>query len=265
MVKKIFLCFAISFLLITTVSALDTEITVKTLPFHEVQLTTSNPSTSTFSPFESFKEDSDEYGDVSFVFSSNEETFNIIIYVKKDGENIFSKPTQYFDVPAGEPLYYEILPSGVEPIPTPVPVNETNSSEANLTINESEPNLSVEEIVGETNQTKSNFSSMTGFVTSKVKEIPIKYLLVGVLFLGGALIFLVYNKKLRKKFMEKGDKKVERSSLEDELRDAEKKIEEAQEEIKKIRETGKRQERIKEAKKKLIEDEKELMRLRGES
>ncbi len=118
MTSKLLLLTTLLFLIAPLASATDTLITVKTLPYHEVQLTTFDSNSESFSAFESFRDESDMYGDISFTFSSNEPTFNIIVYIKFNNENIVSKK---FDdeFSAGEPIYLEVAPKGARLLETP--------------------------------------------------------------------------------------------------------------------------------------------------
>lgn len=114
MVKKILYILLIALLLIPLISAVDTEIIIKTMPNHEVQVAVSNPaSLPNFELLEHFIGNSDEYGDISFNFSSNKSSFNLNVFIKKDNEKIISK--NYADTfIAGELVYLEIVPDGFE-------------------------------------------------------------------------------------------------------------------------------------------------------
>ncbi len=283
MVKKIFFILVMSLLLVQVVNAIDTEIKIKTLPNHEVQATSFDPTSSSFNAFERLINNSDEYGDISFVLSSDELNFNLIIFIKKDGVTIISK--KYADnFVAGEHIYIELAPEWFEFLITPI--NET------LLKNETIENTTIENTAIE----DKNPSKLTGFAAfgeegSLFKKI---YYIAGIFLLLGALAFIglkLMEKKIKaskeikvkklselqaekkgdaqekkediqekKEHIENQEKKVKEKmqNKEEIIEDAEKKIREAQEDIRKIR----NEDKIKEAKKKLVEDQKKLMRLR---
>lgn len=251
----IFILFSI--LLMVSVSAIDTEIKIKTKPFHEVQVAVAKPSSTSFESWGNFKNYSDQYGDVLFVFSSNKEVFDLIVYIKKDNEKIMPRQTFYDNFPAGEPIYLEIAPSGFEFIETPGEIIE----ELNETIelNETESQM---------NETESQITGSVIFGEEGIFSKRITYYIIGGVLLLGAAVFVFFKFKKRSKKpkeikvtklselqAEKKEKIDDKQSI---IEDAEKKIKEAQEDIRKI----KNEDKIKEAKQKLEDDEKELMRLR---
>ncbi len=289
MVKKLVFCLVTFFLLMQIVSAVDTEIKVKTLPDHEVQLTILYAASSS-SVLESFKNNSDEYGDITFVYSSDKAKFGLILFVKKDGEKIvFKKYTENFIV--GTPVYLELAPAWFEFIETPVEnVSEESLNETigNITSDENESEVFMEseeasEVVSTTSQQTyvqlagSAIFGDKGFFTKKTI-----YYTIGILvLLIGFFAIKTMRKKLDtkeginttgvpRKILEKNfnkgqklndfgaEKKEKIKDNKEIIEDAEEKIKEAQEDIRKI----KNQDKIKQAKKKIIEDEKELMRLR---
>src|SRR3989344_4130092 len=142
MIKRVIFGLFILILFAQVISAIDTPIKVKTLPKHTVEVVVHDPNPSAFVLYKRFKNESDEYGDISFIFSSDKPNFNLMIFVKKENVKIISEkyPESY---PAGEPIYVELAPSWFKLIETPSKINETNSSESitnitNVTINETE-------------------------------------------------------------------------------------------------------------------------------
>jgi len=286
--KKIFLSLMVFFLVLQIVSATDTNIIVKTIPYHTVQLTTFDPSSTSFLAFERFEGISDKYGDISFTSSSDENSFNIIAFIKKYGEKVatkkFSKSFQ-----AGEEVYLEIIPTGYELIPTPA--NET-ISETNISKNETgttpqeapsieNKNKTTEETIIEEKSIETIGKTKTGFVSLGEKGILspkiITYIIVTFLILAISLFGIIQIKKISidktpKEIVVKKLSEIEKEknnekpkTSQERLEEAEKKIQEAQEEIKRIKnQSNMKEERIKKAKEKLIEDQKELMRLRNE-
>ena len=168
---------------------------------------------------------------------------------------------RFDDNTAGEPLYLTLFPQGSEIIRNfEVVANQT--LEENSTINET-INETLEGDEEETKITGSAFFGEEGFFSTNTT-----YYVSGVIILFGvgAFVFFKLKKKSKtskeiklKKLNElQTEKKEELHDNKEIIEDAEKKIKEAQEDIRKIR----NEDKIKEAKKKLIEDEKELMRLR---
>lgn len=257
MKKSLWYVIVLACLFIPMISAIDTAITIKTIPYHEVQITAFNPSTSSFESWGSLKNYSDQYGDASFTFSSDKYNFNLIVFIKKDNEKVMA-PKKFLDnFEAGEPIYLEVAPSGFEFIETPNQVEEEielieNETIQNETIEDSEP-----------------VTSFAIFGEGGLFSINTFYVVTGIILILGIAGFFLF-KKMKKGIKTPKEIKIKKlSELNQEkkedirdnraiIEDAERKIREAQEEIRKI----KNEDKIKEAKKKLIEDQKELMRLR---
>lgn len=245
--------------LISFATASTTPIAVKTLPFHEVQLTTYDTDSSSFIVLERFTGISDRYGDAYFNFTSDKSKFNIIIFIKDlNGNKIIDDkyPEEYS---AGEPVSIQLAPSEFEFIETPkvetvslepettnvtetIETNNTSSINENSTISPEEEKESPLKIIGYAIN-KSGVSSTT------------IYYAAGIIL---AIILLWILLKLKKKSKKSADKKESNDSSSKELKEAEEKLKKVQEEINQI----KNKDKIAEAKRKLIEDEKELMRLR---
>jgi hypothetical protein len=240
------------------ISAIDTEIKIKTLPFHEVQVTIMKPMSPSFESWGNFQNYSDQYGDVSFIFSSNKYNFDLKVFIKKDNEKIM--PPQKFleNFPAGEPIYLEIAPGGFQLLKNPA--NEINLSE----------NITIEDEDRETEESQLTGAAVFG-EDGLLSGGRLYYIIGGLLLLVVAFfIFRIMRKKIKLSKNPKEIKIKKLSELQAEqkegvhsnqqiIEDAEKKIKEAQEDIRQIKSDDK----IKEAKKKIIEDEKELMRLRS--
>jgi len=207
--KRVILIFALIFLLVHTISATDTEIKVKTLPLHEVQLTTFKSNTADFVIIESFKENSDEYGDIIFTASTNDPQFNIVVYIKKDNVKIMG-PEKFLDNPPGEPIYLEIAPNWFTFIDTPT--NDTNTTEEtieNLTLTDIESDEPQETI---SDETKDN-SGLTGSAVSEndtplsTKSIYYASGMIGLLIISFIMFIVVRKTKStrKRKGMEKLD------------------------------------------------------------
>ena len=80
--KRLFFCFIVLILCFQIISAIDTNVQVKTVPLKNVNLviSTNDP------PYISNK-DADEYGDVSFVCPSDNPRLDLTIFVKDIVEN----------------------------------------------------------------------------------------------------------------------------------------------------------------------------------
>ena len=257
-------------LLMPVVVATDLEIKIKTMPDHEVQAILLKTESITSEVLSRFKNTSDKYGDVSFIYAGNSDFQAIKIFIKKDNENVMDEKFTGEDLEAN-PVYLELAPSWFEFIATPV--NETlnktlddNSTIMNKTINTTNDEvlpalLENKETETSSSLTGSAFFGEGGFLSKKTLyfTLGIVVLLIGFLSVG------LVRKKLRpkniivKKLSEFEAEKKEKIKDKQELIDeAEQKIKEAQEDIRKIR----NQDKISQAKKKIIEDEKELMKLR---
>lgn len=242
------------------ISAIDTNIKIKTMPYHEVQITAFNPSSSSFESWGSLKNYSDQYGDATFTFSSDKYNFNLIVFIKKDNEKVMAPKKFLENFEAGEPIYLEVATSGFEFIETPteIEINETELDENETIQNET--------IVGEGSEPVTGFAI---FGEGSIFSNKMFYIITGIILLiaiGGFFIFKNMKKtkktpkeiKIKKLSELKEEKKESIKDNKSIIEDAERKIREAQEDIRKI----KNEDKIKDAKKKLIEDQKELMRLR---
>ena len=266
MVKKILFGVIAIFLLIQVVSAYQTQIQIKTIPDREVQVIASKPSSSSFEAIGNpMKGISDQYGDVTIIFDSDAAVFNLIVNVKKNGEKVMP-PRKFEDgFSAGDKIYLEVVPEGFEIIETPV--NET--IEENQTVVENVTgNLAIEET--DSNNTSKGVTGSVIFTADGSLSPWLKYTLyiLGILIILLTIAFVVLRilknrrepKEIRvRKLSEINNERQER--IDDNkavIEDAERKIREAQEELRAL----KNQDRIKDVKRKIEEDERELLRLR---
>jgi len=280
MVKRLFFSLIVIILLLQAISAINTEIKVKTIPNHEVQITILKSATDS-SVLQSFKNNSNEYGDVSFIYSSDGSKFGLIVFIKKDGDKvIWEKFTENYNV--GESVYIELAPDWFEFIATPdkiTEINETNETlealEENETLDIINDSVVTEDLVGEKQDSKLfGYAIFEGGKFSLKKGVYYGFGII-ILLIGFAALLIIRTrlkapqKEIRiKKLSELNAERQEQIENDDErIQEAEKKIKEAQEEINKIKESKesakiKNKEKIEQVKKKLIEDEKELIRLR---
>jgi len=286
MVRKILLFFVISLLAVQMTSAIDTNIQVKTMPLHEVQVTVIDTSSNIL---ERFLEISDVYGDVNFVYSSNRDSFNLITCVKRYEEKILPVTKLMNNYPTGEDIYLELITSGFEIIETPVPVNESEVLEENTTLENETKVLDT----NNTSNASSEKSKLTLFATEEGKGIlslNTLYYAIGAIVLLIIVFILIKVRKAKGRLFKKKNetqgkteekteektedkkedlKKIKELTKEkkekiesnlDIIEDAEEKIQEAQTEIKKV----KKDEMIKKLKKDIIDDEEELKKIESD-
>jgi flagellar biosynthesis/type III secretory pathway M-ring protein FliF/YscJ len=258
--KKLIFSLLVVLFLVQVVSAVDTGIIINTLPNHNVTISVLHPDY-VYSLIESFEKNSGPLGKVLVTLSSDVETFDIAVWVRKGNQVVLYEKFKE-GYASGTPLVLEMYPEGY------LVENETNntSSEENSTIiNETlEENLTMSEV--EENEQEKD-SKLTGsMIFWEGESLPKKaaYYGIGIIVLSLVGFLCIKILKKRKKGLEsqkpekKQDEKKEVKDNEKLIEDAEKKIKEAQEDIRKI----KNEDKINEAKRKIIEDEKELMRLR---
>lgn len=261
------------------VGAIDTQIIVKTIPYHKVDIRASNPADDI--PIDTFYKTSNLSGDVSVTLSSSLDSFNVAIWVyeeKRGPENVIAYKKFDEAYSSGTTVSLELYPEGyVLPVPveeTPAEVPTANHT-ANATVTN---NTSGQSITG----------AVQGILSNKV-----------VLYGAGALVLLIiigiliyfFMRVRKKRYYKYGFKKndwdsykkekgdlynsqnqkqefQEEYSGEDELSEAERKIREAQETIRRIKNQGKVTElknKLQEDKNKMLQDQQELARLSGKN
>jgi hypothetical protein len=243
------------------VYAATTEIKIKTVPFANINLNVLDSGTSEYSVLQNFNKDANQYGDVTFVYASDESSFDMSIYVKKNNQRLVYE--KYSGFTAGETIELLVAPEGAEIFYDPAE-NATANETANTTLTDSE------------NQAEAA-PGITGLAASddtgeefSTKYIP--YFIAVFLILGLGVFFFMVKKKRMSEGIGKSSKEVRVVKLSDiksgkaadlykrTIEDAEKKIVEAQKEINRLKNT----EKIDEIKHRMIEDQKELMKLRGD-
>ncbi|MBS3094803.1 hypothetical protein J4474_04005 [Candidatus Pacearchaeota archaeon] len=153
MVNKIWTFGLISLLVLLfvslMVSALPSNIDIKTLPYHKVIVTVSKDS----SVLERFNGTSNYFGELNFSHSSTLKDFDVFVQVDTlGGERVYG-PELYPEHRSGDPLLVELFPVGYVFPSAPSIKSENNSSVENSSISDS-------------NETLVN-SSITGAVISK--------------------------------------------------------------------------------------------------
>ena len=245
--RKLFLALIISIFIINFVFAIETEIKIKTLPNHEVQLTTHKSNTADFVIINQFKDNSDEYGDITFISSCDEETFDLIIYLKKDNEKVlannFTNPYKEFNLIVGEPIYIELAPFWFEFIETP-----TNEAEEEIIPNETEvveeivPN-ETKEIIEEENKVGITGSAVYGEEPLSKKTIYYSIMIIILLTISLVIFAIIKKSRLpnKKSFSKEnaqqilGDVEKEQKKKKQIMKDAQKKMKEIEEDMEKLR------------------------------
>jgi hypothetical protein len=257
MVKKILLTITSILMILPLTFALSTQINIKTLPHHEVQVTASDATISAFSALDKTKKISDQFGDM-IANLSIEKPFNLVVFVKKDGTTIITK--KYLEgYSPGENVNIEIAPEGFKFLENPA---KTKSNETEKALNVSnEMNVSdsetdnIEEADGINEEESRKTAGITGKVIENTKTSKNIYFGIGG-FLLLVVIALIIVKMLLKHSASKNIKDPFTTRIK--LEKAERELQKAQSEINQI----KNKEKVAEAEKKLEEDKKELERLR---
>ncbi|MBI4116619.1 hypothetical protein HY449_02660 [Candidatus Pacearchaeota archaeon] len=240
--------------LIPLISSAESQITIKTIPNHNVDISFLRHNQG-YSLIESFHKNSGTGGNVSVIFSTSESKFDMRVWVKKDNTEIVYEKFEEGYVP-GSPLEFEVYPdwyleqleienemrtkNGESPSVN-LSLNEASENEENLTLNETEKNA-------EKNSSASE--GITGFFVSMKDGISKKTIYYAAAFvllvaLTAAGFFTV--RKIRRRSPAEGiHSEIKIRKLSDKIEEgqmsnleiieaAEKKIREAQEQIEKIK------------------------------
>lgn len=140
MVKKLVIGIFVCLLLVQFGSAIETNVDIKTMPEHEVQVSASDLGGNVL---ERFSTESDEYGDANFVFDFSNTKYNLFVYIKKDAKKI--KSEKQYNLETGEDVYLEIAPSSFEFIETPETTETDTNSSSNETISSEDEETDSEE------------------------------------------------------------------------------------------------------------------------
>jgi len=141
------------------VTALPSNIDIKTLPYHKVLVTVSKDS----SVLERFNGTSNYFGELNFSYSSTLKNYDVFVQVDTlGGERVYG-PEIYPEIRSGDPLLVELYPTGYVFPTVPTIKVEKNTSEENLNAtvtNESvTPSVTGAVVSGET-------SNKSGFLTN---------------------------------------------------------------------------------------------------
>lgn len=272
MAKKILIILLlISLLIIPTILAGNSQINIKTKPYHRLLVSvykagiTPPEKIISFPPYK----DTKASGELSVSLSTSEKEVNIKLDLKKDDVSIITY--DFYDVKTGEPIFINLFPPDNMTVTTGIPVVNTTPANlsatniTNITIENvstaAEPNITAAE-----NKEKSNFS-ITGYASqfyeSNSKNLFYVLIVIGII-IGVLIIIFVIRRIPRRRFdypVKFRHKPLESASFHSNpsLSDAEKKLKEAQQEIEAIK---RKNESIREAERKLEEDKIKLDKLK---
>ena len=251
--KKGVIVFSLLMLLtVSMVSATDTMIKVKTLPDHNVDIRAERVGEG-FSLVESFHKISDSKGDVLITLSTTETEFKLGVWIRKDNTQIIWKRFNETYL-SGTPVQVELYPQWyIEQLAIEQSGNFADNESSVLIVEDgtnvsevSEENLSLTEVEETIEQSSDDSSSITGFFTSlkeKVSKKTLYYSIVFVLLVGGFYAGFFFWRKNRHSHHEPKEPKEiivrKLSEINDAkkslVEEAERKIADLQDEIKKIK------------------------------
>ncbi|MBR9701377.1 hypothetical protein GOV13_00475 [Candidatus Pacearchaeota archaeon] len=276
MKRGIVLSLVVCLLLVSFVSAIDTEIKINTLSNHTLNLQFLNPTPPPIS-FLAMTNNSGETGEFSYVFSDDVETFILSVFLMKGSDVVLSE--RFENITAGKKVvltfipgvveidkdYQEIVLEEIEPlVENQTDLNATENQTGELTNDDVNGAENIAE-QNASNESSEGFLRKVGFVFSEregsfsMKNI---YYGIGVILIFG-ILFFVFKKHKHK--LEKGLKDlkedVAESAEEETLEEAEEELEKMTDKVEKLKEE--KDEKVKVVKQRLIDDEKELMELRA--
>jgi hypothetical protein len=259
--RKIFLFLAIFVVCFQLVSATDTNIHVKTVPYMNVNVLVVSSS---LVQYDRFNANADRYGDVSFVFSSDKTDFGLGIYVKDNQDNSKVVSESLKGLKAGEDISVVVVPEGFKVIETPGENISNVSAETSMP----ESNISNESLLA-ASEPSADQSGIQGLAVSSGNS---NFKNIAIYVVGAIVLILIIFFIVRKTRKGKSEIKVKKfSDWKEEQKDAtpgqyygvleetQKKLEDTQRELNSI----KNQSRIKETEEKLRRDAQELRSLRG--
>lgn len=259
--------FALVFIL-PLVSAIDTQINVKTLANHKVSIFVIAPE-ETYRLLESFHILANGTDIVSAIYKGEEDTIKVNVKITKDGKTvIFEKFDDEFR--AGENLYLKVIPGDISTnYLEDEKANETKEAGNNETLNTTEQNISTtlateEKTINSSSSKKFGISGSA--ILGEIKKYTKVYYIIGIILIVTVIVFFIWRSGVIGKV---GDKFSSDSSSYDyepikynfkdkEIDTLEKKMKSIQSEINVI----KNQKKISEAEKKLEEDRRSLDRLK---
>lgn len=257
-------------LVVPMILATTTQINVKTLPNHDIEVKTLDPYSDEDNLLEYFENITDVNGEASFISDVGKNKISIVVIVRKDGKKveINGETIHKFENRAtGGIINLEVKEKPPEPEINET--NETGANEINVTVNVTENET--EEGVEKEIEIEEEKRGITGAIVGTGKAIvtsKITYFVIIGIFVVFVMFFIV-KKKLKSKGHyvdfkikdDKGDKPGYESGGDKRLEDAEKKIKEAQVELDEIKN---RKSKLQEARERFEKDKEELKRLEGD-
>jgi len=286
-VLGLFFLFVLTLLIVPSIYALSTEVKIKTVPFANANILILDPdSAETPVTLEHINKDANNYGDLSFTFSTELSRFDMSVFVKRNDQRVAYEKFRGFKT--GEAVYLEIAPEGAELFYAPGDSassnntsNTTNTTLANNTSEVKENESLVEVDVKDTNQAKgitglaaTEDTGEKGIFSNKILYFVLGFLVLGIIVFTGALKMRsmqemgqekpqkqIKIKKLSEKLQEiKEDRKDKIGDYQSAIQEAELKINEAQKQINKLKNANK----IEELRKKIDQDKAELEKLEND-
>ena len=269
MVKKYLAFLLLAVVCVSFVSAIDTKIDVKTVPDYEVQVAASKAGSVAFELLTPsvLKVQSDKDGNAFFLLSFVDLKYNLVVTIKKD--NITVNQTRLSNLVSGENIELDFVPEWQKALRAQqASLTEINSTLSNESLIANESFVLLENQTD--NNTGGNWVSSTGlFFIEKSKSIfssNMTYYVIAILAVG-VFAFAIRRKfawpkvvreiKVRK-LSELNAERSEERRKNDELKEAEKRLKEAQQEVNKLKNTGK----VKELEERIKEQQEELKRLK---
>ncbi len=280
--KKIFFGFLVLLLLVQFIVAAETEINIKTLPSHEVQIVIHDGNSGTFALIERTEVYSDGYGNAQLITNINQE-FKLKVYISDLNHNKVYGDSFSTIYSPGEEVYLEVAPSGFSFIEAPEKPEVAEEVEENVNTTEEVVEEVIAELTIEENNQTENEPGIMGNVISDVKDALFKplvlYIIGGIILL--IIILLITFKLIRskkpkankeiiiRKLSELDNKKDDIDENNDDVKRLEDKLKSIQEEIAHLRQKGDKsaeelEAKIAETKKKIREDEERLIKLRSQ-
>ncbi len=249
--------FLLSLILLPAVSAETTEIHVKTAPYYEIQLTVFRADTTNFETIERFVKEADKYGEATFSFSYEKESYKLVSFIKWKDETVVHKKYEE-EFKTGKPLSLELLPEGFKAVEKQKPSEENKTAEIEklfeITNNDSQKN-----------EVK-NGNSITGLSVSPTEKIKLSARDIMFYVLGSLIIVafmtLIFKKRSHHKKINgmnyKPEKDIKSPKM---IYDLENKIQSAEREL----ELLKNQQKAKEIEERIKKEQEELERVKREN
>ncbi len=274
MKKKIYgILFLLAIFSISFVSAIDTQINVRTWPNHKASILVFKAE-GDYTMLNSYHLNSGSTGEVSAVYSGDDSMIKITVKITKEGQTVLLQKFEN-EFATGSPIYLQVIPGRIlenyKQADEQRKQNITNQTATNQTVqNTTQEAQTAPETMNSTitNTTEINFS-ITGAVISEKSDIKIPsfvwYILLG-LVIAGAIVFGFIKLKPKMTISKtqhhgrialKPISHKELKNTTNQLAEAERKIREAQEEINKIKNKSK----IDEVRLRIQKEQDELSRL----